>query len=487
MIVKLFGSCLIGLDAHLIEIEIGTTKGLPQETIIGLADHVIRESKSRIRSAISQSQFHYPLLHYTINLAPAQIKKNGSLLDLPMALGILAATKQYSIPKNTIFLGELSLNGVLKPIPCAFPICFSLLEQFPNFRIILPVDNKQDVMLLNKKPFVFYKKLSDVVEGKQTREKIFISKKAKVSNITYPDFSKLIGLNTIKTAIVLALIGKQNVLLIGPPGCGKSQLLKCLPSIGQKLSLKEKIESLRIRGLLNTDPSHVNDIPIQSPHHTISYAGMFGGGTPIKPGAISLAHNGILILDELPEFKRDILEGLRQPMEDKHIQLSRLKQHITLPANCQIFATMNPCPCGYFGSQQNECHCTERQIHSYHNRISGPILDRFGIILQVPKIDINHLFKRKQSKELDSSTLKNWVRKSIRNKHATETEEVDIFNNKETINEIVKKHKLSYRALKHIITIARSLSILEESKTLNKCHILAALQYRKTNWKTSLL
>ena len=482
MIFHCLATTLIGLDAKLIHIEVSASKGIPSETLVGLADSATKESKSRIKSAILQSGFHYPLLNYTINLAPAHLKKNGAILDVAIALGLLAATKQFKIPEKSIFLGELSLDGKLKSISSALAIVSSLQKQFPQYNLYLPAENKHNLALLKQDYIHYFNSLSDLVHKKPNTNPI---KQVNTNCKKHPqasyDFADLYGLESIKQALLIALLGKHNCLLIGPPGCGKSQLLKCIASAINPLTVNEQIDYLRILSLNGQEKTDQTCFPpIRSPHHTISYAGMFGGGRPIKAGEVSLAHLGVLILDEIAEFKRDILEGLRQPLEDKHIHISRVDQSLCLPANCQVLASMNPCPCGFYGSQDELCSCSSYARSNYIKRLSGPLLDRFDMILDVAKLNFKEDFIEKKYDTLDSTTFKNHLTAAINTKRPNEAFQTIMLNHQDIITKLLDKKKLSFRSLKHILRLATSIAQFKKAPSVEKIHLLEALQYRKS-------
>ena len=482
MIFYSLATTLIGLDAKLIHIEVSASKGMPTETLVGLADSATKESKSRIKSAILQSGFHYPLLNYTINLAPAHLKKNGAILDIAIALGLLAATKQFSIPENSIFLGELSLDGKLKGISSALAIVSSLQTQHPNYTLYLPSENKANLALLKQEHIHYFDSLSDLVQKKPNTKPLEQAKtNAKKHPLAAYDFADLYGLESIKHALLIALLGKHNCLLVGPPGCGKSQLLKCIASVLSPLAIKDQINYLRILSLNTQESTHQTGFPaIRSPHHTISYAGMFGGGRPIKAGEVSLAHLGILILDEIAEFKRDILEGLRQPLEDKHIHISRVDQSLCLPANCQVLASMNPCPCGFYGSLEELCSCSSLARTNYIKRLSGPLLDRFDMIIDVAKLNFKADIIEKKHNTLDSATFKHRLLEASQTTRPQAPLQELLLTHQDIITKLLDQKKLSFRRLKHILRLATSIAQLKGAPCVEKTHLLEALQYRKS-------
>ena len=392
MLIKVYGAAVQGIDATLITIEVNSTRGC-MFYLVGLPDSAVKESHQRIISALQVNGYKMPTSNIVVNMAPADIRKEGSAYDLPLAIGLLGASESISSEKFSRYLlmGELSLDGTIQPIKGALPIAIKARED--GFEgLIVPQQNAREAAVVNKLKVYGVSNIKEVIEffnNERTLEPTLVNTReefyAQQSKYEY-DFADVKGQESVKRALEVAAAGGHNILMIGAPGSGKSMMAKRLPSILPPLSLKESLETTKIHsvaGKLGKDASLISQRPFRSPHHTISQVAMVGGGNYPQPGEISLAHNGILFLDELPEFNRAVLEVLRQPLEDRKISISRIKSSIDYPASFTLVASMNPCPCGYYNHPTKACVCSPGQVQKYLNKISGPLLDRIDIQCEI--------------------------------------------------------------------------------------------------------
>lgn len=507
MISMLNSTALCGIDGYIVDVETDISNGMPGFDIVGLPDAAVKESKERIRAAVKNTGLTFPSKRITVNLAPADIRKEGAHFDLPIALGILAASEQLDGKKcqDAIFLGELSLNGDLRRINGVLPMVISAYQKGIR-KVFLPRENASEAAVIDGVQVFGAKSLEEILShfiGKKEILPTVVDVADLLENqdrVKY-DFSEVKGQEFVKRALEIAAAGGHNVLMIGPPGSGKTMIAQRIPSILPDMTFEESLEVTKVHsiaGSLSASSPLVSERPFRHPHHTISSVGLSGGGSNPKPGEISLSHNGVLFMDELPEFRRDALEAMRQPLEDGEVTITRAGGTATYPCSVMLVASMNPCPCGYYGDRNRECTCTQSQILKYMGRISGPMLDRIDLHIEVPSVKYDEL----ETKEKGESSAEIKARVDKARKIQTQRyKDAGVYSNSQLTPELMNKYcalgdeandllrqafeslGLSARAHNRILKVARTIADLAGSQNIEVEHIAEAIQYRALDKK----
>ena len=486
-----------GIGGFLVSVEVYITNGLPHFEVVGLPDAAVKEARERVHAAVKNSGFRFPVSRLTVNLAPADKKKTGTVYDLPILVGILAASGDIRQPDaDTAFIGELSLTGELRPIQGALPMALAA-EREGIRRLFVPAENAAEAAFAEGLEVCGVKTVAELVRHLRGEQTIAPTEapamEAQATDVL--DFADVKGQENVKRAFEIAAAGGHNILIVGPPGAGKSMLAKRLPGILPDMSREEILESTEIwsvAGLTSHERPVIASRPFRAPHHTVSAAGLAGGGAFPRPGEISLSHNGVLFLDELPEFRSDVLEVLRQPLEDGVVTVSRVAGSVSFPSRFMLVCAMNPCKCGWYGHPSGRCKCSEAEVHRYHSRISGPLLDRIDLIVEVPALDYEELKRRAPAESsADVRARVNAARERQRARFADraqcnarmQSKELRQFCAPDAEGDALLKAAfdtmhLSARSYDRILRVARTIADLEGSDAIRADHIAEAIQYR---------
>ena len=495
-----------GVGGYGVSVEVFVSNGLVNFDIVGLPDTAVKEARERVRAAIKSNGFKFPVSRVTVNLAPADTKKAGTVYDLPIMLGILAATGIIKQPRpHTAFFGELSLNGELRPVNGALPMAVAAAREGVR-ELFVPADNAQEAAYADGVAVYPVSNVSELIA--HLRGEFLIKPMAApelcADDLRYPDFSDVKGQENVKRAMEIAAAGGHNILMVGPPGAGKSMMSKRLPGILPDMTKEEMLRSTEIysvAGLTGKNNPIIATRPFRAPHHTVSPTALSGGGTVPRPGEISLAHNGVLFLDELPEFRKDVLEVLRQPLDDSELTVSRVAGSETFPSNFMLVCAMNPCKCGWYGHPSGRCRCSANEVRAYHSRISGPLLDRIDIIVEAPALEYEELKNRAPAES--SAEIKKRVNKA-RARQQERFAGTDIASNagmntkalntycvltpecEELMRQAFDSMGLTARSYDRILRVARTIADLEGAEDIGAEHIAEAIQYRTYDFRDGL-
>ena len=504
MLARVFSCAVVGLEGVIVEVEVDYTNGLPGVTIVGLPDTAVQESRERVQTAVKNAGLHFPRHRIVVNLSPASIRKEGPAYDLPIALGVimLAGHLPHDVVENTIVIGELSLDGVVRHTRGVLPMAATARANGYKQMFVPEVDAGEAALIpdLEVIPVKTLADLYDHLSGRRLIQPYQLSSDDELDPLFVPtDFSEIKGQEHVKRALEVAAAGGHNVLMVGSPGSGKTLLARAMPGILPEMSIEESLDVTRIYSVADQLPAGtplIKHRPFRSPHHTISHAGLVGGGNIPKPGEISLAHRGVLFLDEFPEFGTRVLEVMRQPMEDKVVTISRAKGSLTFSANFQLIAAMNPCPCGFYGDTQKPCTCAQAMVTKYQKRISGPLLDRIDIHIEVPRVDYEKLSGDRMGESSEAIRARVQAARDIQQKRFSNNGSSDIICNADMrVGEIrqfcklqdegqslmraaMTQLNLSARAYHRILKLARTIADLAGSEEIQSAHLAEALQYR---------